>query len=75
MRKEWETHYKLKNDPRITKVGRYIRKASIDELPQLFNVLKGEMSLAGPRPEVPGFVRMFHEDFKEILSVRPGLTD
>jgi lipopolysaccharide/colanic/teichoic acid biosynthesis glycosyltransferase len=62
-------------DPRITRVGRWLRKTKIDELPQLFNVLVGEMSLVGPRPEVPKFVEMFHDDYRVILSVRPGLTD
>lgn len=62
-------------DPRITAVGRLIRKTKIDELPQLFNVLRGEMSLVGPRPEVRKYVDMFAEDYKEILRVRPGITD
>ncbi len=62
-------------DPRITTIGRLIRKTKIDELPQLFNVLRGEMSLVGPRPEVRKYVDMFAEDYKEILRVRPGITD
>ncbi len=62
-------------DPRITTVGRLIRKTKIDELPQLFNVLRGEMSLVGPRPEVRKYVDMFAEDYEEILRVRPGITD
>ena len=62
-------------DPRITTVGRLIRKTKIDELSQLFNVLRGEMSLVGPRPEVRKYVDMFAEDYKEILRVRPGITD
>ncbi|MCD4727885.1 MAG: sugar transferase [Pirellulales bacterium] len=62
-------------DPRITTVGRLLRKTKIDELPQLFNVLRGEMSLVGPRPEVRKYVDMFAEDYKEILRVRPGITD
>jgi lipopolysaccharide/colanic/teichoic acid biosynthesis glycosyltransferase len=63
------------NDPRITRVGRLLRKTKIDELPQLINVLKGEMSLVGPRPEVPEFVNLFRRDFEEILTFRPGITD
>lgn len=62
-------------DPRITRVGRLLRQSKIDELPQLINVLKGEMSLVGPRPEVPRYVEMFRQDYKEILLVRPGMTD
>ncbi len=62
-------------DPRITTIGRLIRKTKIDELPQLLNVLRGEMSLVGPRPEVRKYVDMFAEDYKEILRVRPGITD
>lgn len=63
------------NDSRITKVGRFLRKFKLDELPQLINVLKGDMSIVGPRPEVPEFVALFSKDFDEILRVRPGLTD
>lgn len=62
-------------DVRITPIGRLLRKTKLDELPQLFNVLKGEMSLVGPRPEVEQYVEMFREDYKTILSVRPGITD
>lgn len=62
-------------DTRITPVGRLLRKTKIDELPQLFNVLLGDMSLVGPRPEVAQFVEIFKEDYKTILSVRPGITD
>jgi lipopolysaccharide/colanic/teichoic acid biosynthesis glycosyltransferase len=62
-------------DPRITHVGHWLRKSKIDELPQLFNVLKGDMSLVGPRPEVPYYVELFRNDYQEILRVRPGLTD
>jgi lipopolysaccharide/colanic/teichoic acid biosynthesis glycosyltransferase len=62
-------------DPRITRVGRFLRKWKLDELPQLINVLKGEMSLVGPRPEVPRYVEMFREDYACVLSVRPGITD
>ena len=63
------------NDSRITRVGNVLRKTKIDELPQLINVLKGEMSLVGPRPEVPKYVQLFRIDYEEILRVPPGLTD
>ena len=62
-------------DNRITKVGAFLRKYKIDELPQLFNVLKGDMSLVGPRPEVPKYVALYDKDQKKVLSVRPGITD
>ncbi|HEX2225762.1 MAG TPA: sugar transferase [Candidatus Binatia bacterium] len=62
-------------DPRITRVGRFLRKTKIDELPQLMNVLKGDMSLVGPRPEVPEYVKLFQSDYAEILNIRPGITD
>jgi lipopolysaccharide/colanic/teichoic acid biosynthesis glycosyltransferase len=65
----------LAQDPRITRVGRILRQTKIDELPQLINVLKGEMSLVGPRPEVSRYVRAFQKDYEEILKVRPGMTD
>ena len=63
------------DDPRITKTGRFIRKYKIDELPQIINVLKGEMSFVGPRPEVQYYVNMFTEEEKAILSICPGITD
>ncbi len=63
------------DDPRITKVGRIIRKTKIDELPQLLNVLKGDMSLVGPRPEVMKFVKLKENEYKKILSIKPGITD
>ncbi len=66
--------FKMKNDPRITKVGRFIRKTSIDELPQLFNVLKGDMSLVGPRPPLPREVAEYNEYHKQRLLVTPGCT-
>lgn len=63
------------DDPRITKTGKFLRKYKLDELPQLINVLKGEMSFVGPRPEVQHYVDMFTEEEKAILDVRPGITD
>ena len=63
------------NDPRITRVGRILRRYKIDELPQLINVLRGEMSLVGPRPEVQHYVDMYTQEERAILSVRPGITD
>jgi lipopolysaccharide/colanic/teichoic acid biosynthesis glycosyltransferase len=62
-------------DPRITKIGKVLRRSKIDELPQLLNVLKGDMSFVGPRPEVSRYVELYRQDFKEILQVRPGITD
>lgn len=62
-------------DNRITKVGRILRKFKIDELPQLYNVLKGDMSLVGPRPEVIKYVEWYKADYERILSIRPGITD
>ena len=72
-RKGWT----VKNDPRVTPVGKLIRRTSIDELPQLFNVLKGDMSLVGPRPERPQFVEKFREEITRYMikhQVRPGIT-
>ncbi|MDF2858569.1 MAG: cpsE [Neobacillus sp.] len=66
--------FKMKDDPRITKVGKFIRKTSIDELPQLFNVLKGEMSLVGPRPPLPREVALYSNYDKQRLMVTPGCT-
>jgi len=62
------------NDKRITKVGKILRKLKIDELPQIFNVLRGEMSIVGPRPEVPKYVKLFEKEYRKLLTVRPGMT-
>ena len=63
------------DDPRITKIGRILRKTKLDELPQLINVIKGDMSLVGPRPEVKKYVDLKKDEYKKVLSVRPGITD
>src|SRR5262245_40510167 len=63
------------NDPRITRVGSFLRMTKIDELPQLINVLKGDMALVGPRPEVPQYVQLYRKDYEEILTIKPGITD
>jgi undecaprenyl-phosphate galactose phosphotransferase len=73
--KEWRLYYKLKNDPRITNLGNFLRKTSLDELPQFWNVLKGELSVVGPRPCVEEEVKEhYNEKAKKILSIRPGIT-
>lgn len=66
--------FKMKDDPRVTKVGKFIRKTSIDELPQLWNVIKGDMSLVGPRPSLPKEVAQFEDWMHKRLEVKPGLT-
>jgi Undecaprenyl-phosphate galactose phosphotransferase WbaP len=74
VREEWEASHKLRNDPRVTAVGRFLRRTSLDEFPQLINILKGEMSLVGPRPVVDDEIEKYGEDFDRIFSVKPGLT-
>ncbi len=72
---EWQTYFKLKDDPRITAIGKFLRKTSLDELPQIWNVFKGDMSIVGPRPLTQHEVTYYLKDkAPKILSVRPGLT-
>lgn len=74
LREEWERDHKLRNDPRVTPVGRVLRKTSLDELPQLWNVLKGDMSLIGPRPIVDAEIPRYGDSFDSYQSVRPGIS-
>lgn len=71
---EWKKDFKLKNDPRITPIGNFLRKTSLDELPQLINVLKGEMSLVGPRPIVEEELERYGDDKSYYLMAKPGMT-
>ena len=73
-KEEWEKKHKLTNDPRITSVGKFLRSTSIDEFPQLINILKGEMSIVGPRPIVDEEISKYGEDYPRISSIKPGLT-
>jgi len=75
IREEWEKNFKLKNDPRVTKIGKFIRESSLDELPQIFNVLKGDMSLVGPRPVVEEELKKYYKESAEYYKmVKPGIT-
>ena len=74
LRTEWENKFKLQDDPRVTKVGRFLRKTSLDELPQFWNVLKGEMALIGPRPIIEKEIKYYGKDYKTFSSVKPGIT-
>lgn len=73
-REEWEKEYKLKGDPRVTRVGAFLRRTSLDELPQFFNVLIGDMSLVGPRPIVEKEISKYGDAFRDFCLVRPGIT-
>ncbi|HDE1655096.1 TPA: undecaprenyl-phosphate galactose phosphotransferase WbaP, partial [Klebsiella pneumoniae] len=73
-KKEWDATFKLKNDPRITQIGAFLRRTSLDELPQLFNVLKGEMSLVGPRPIITAELERYNEEVDYYLLSKPGMT-
>jgi Undecaprenyl-phosphate galactose phosphotransferase WbaP len=74
LREEWEREFKLKDDPRISNIGQFLRRTSLDELPQIFNVIKGDMSLVGPRPVIKAELARYGDDVDYFLMVRPGMT-
>ena len=74
LKRKYYENYKLDNDPRVTKIGKILRRLSLDELPQLINVLKGEMSLIGPRPVVKDELQKYKNNVNKLLTIRPGMT-
>ena len=73
-KKEWNKNHKFENDPRITKIGNLLRKSSLDEIPQILNIIKGDMSIIGPRPVTQEEVDAYKKNKNKLVSVRPGLT-
>lgn len=73
-KKEFEENFKLENDPRVTKIGKFLRKTSLDELPQLINIIKGELSIIGPRPVIESELEKYENNKDKFLSITPGLT-
>ena len=74
LREEWQRNHKLRNDPRVTRIGRFLRRTSLDELPQLWNILRGQMSFVGPRPIVREEISRYGESYALYKKVTPGLT-
>ena len=74
LRKEFEETHKLKNDPRITNIGKFLRKTSLDEIPQFLNVIKMEMSIIGPRPIVKKEIQKYGKSYNKVISIKPGIT-
>ena len=74
LRKEFEETHKLKNDPRITNIGKFLRKTSLDEIPQFLNVIKMEMSIIGPRPIVKNEIQKYGKSYSKVISIKPGIT-
>ncbi len=74
LRKEFEESHKLKNDPRITNIGKFLRKTSLDEIPQFLNVIKMEMSIIGPRPIVKNEIKKYGKSYNRVISINPGIT-
>ena len=74
LKDEWDRDQKLRNDPRVTRLGKFLRKTGLDELPQIFNVIKGEMSIVGPRPIVQGEIKKYGKCYSLYAKVKPGIT-